>query len=218
LGGCFQPPPTTARTRLRRWLGRLGLPLAAVPVFLSILNLLAAGGRRVRYPRRLERLREILVPFRSLNTYGLFAVMTTHRPEIIVEGSNDDRTWQPYEFRWKPGDVRRRPRFTGLHMPRLDWQMWFAALGSFWEDPWFLQFLVRLLEGSPEVLALLRHNPFPDSPPRFIRAVLYDYRFTARSARRRTGAWWRRRALRFYCPVLTLQARFWPGEQGPSAL
>jgi hypothetical protein len=191
-------------SRLRRWLGSLAMPLAMVPVALSGLDLLAACGRRMRCPRLLGRAREVLVPFRSLNNYGLFAVMTTHRPEIIVEGSNDGRTWLPYEFRWKPGDVRRRPDFTGLYMPRLDWQMWFAALGSFWENGWLLQFLVRLLEGSPEVLGLLRHNPFPDAPPRYVRAVLYVYRFTDRVARKETGAWWRREALGLYCPVLTL--------------
>ncbi len=208
-----------ARSSLRRWLGWLTLPVAAVPVMLSFLELLAACGRRVRCTRPLARVREVLLPFRSLNTYGLFAVMTTRRPEIIVEGSNDGRTWLPYEFRWKPGDVRRRPAFTGLHMPRLDWQMWFAALGSFWENGWFLQFLVRLLEGSPEVLGLLRHNPFPGAPPRYVRAILYDYRFTDRAARKETGAWWRREALGLYCPILAVvneEAR-WPIGSQPQA-
>jgi hypothetical protein len=136
----------SACTPLRRRVVWLALPLVAILVALSSLELLAVCGRRVRCPRPLRQVREVLLPFRSLNTYGLFAVMTTRRPEIIVEGSNDGRTWLAYEFQWKPGDVRRRPAFTGLHMPRLDWQMWFAALGSFWENPWFLQFLVRLLE------------------------------------------------------------------------
>jgi hypothetical protein len=211
--------PTPTRSSLRRWFGWLAVPLAAVPVMLSGLELLAACGRRVRGPRLLGRVREVLVPFRSLNTYGLFAVMTTRRPEIIVEGSNDGRIWLPYEFRWKPGDVRRRPAFTGLHMPRLDWQMWFAALGSFWENGWFLQFLVRLLEGSPEVLGLLRHNPFPGAPPRYVRAILYDYRFTDRAARKETGAWWRREALGLYCPILTVaneEAR-WSSGSPPQA-
>ena len=198
--------PAPARTARRGLAGRLVLPLAAVPVALSGLELLALRGRRPRLPRLLGRVREAIAPFRSLNTYGLFAVMTTRRPEIIVEGSNDGRTWLPYEFRWKPGDVRRPPAFTGLHMPRLDWQMWFAALGSFWENPWVLRFLVRLLEGSPEVLGLLRRNPFPGAPPRYTRAVLYDYRFTDRAARKATGAWWRRELLGLYCPVLTLAA------------
>ena len=112
-------------------------------------------------------------------------------------------TWLPYEFRWKPGDVRRRPRFAGPHMPRLDWQMWFAALGDYRENPWFLHLLVRLLDGSPDVLALLERNPFPDHPPRFVRAVLYEYHFTDAATRSATGAWWRRERLGLYCPVLS---------------
>ena len=69
-------------------------------------------------------------PFRSTNSYGLFAVMTTSRPEIIVEGSDDGASWRPYRFRWKPCELDRRPRFTTPHLPRLDWQMWFAALAG----------------------------------------------------------------------------------------
>lgn len=210
--GCFpqrwRPSAATpAGSSLRRWVGWLTRPLLAIPVALSFLELLAACERRLRWPRSLGRVREVLLPFRSLNSYGLFAVMTTRRPEILVEGSNDGRTWLPYEFTWKPGDVRRRPRFAGLHMPRLDWQMWFAALDSFWENPWLLRFLVCLLEGSPDVLGLLQHNPFPDSPPRHVRAVLCEYLFTDRATRRRTGAWWKRRRLGLYCPILTREAK-----------
>ena len=90
-----------------------------------------------------------------LNSYGLFAVMTTDRREIIVEGSNDGMNWLPYEFKYKPGDVNRRPAFVAPHQPRLDWQMWFAALGDYRQNPWFVNFCERLLQGSPEVLALL---------------------------------------------------------------
>jgi hypothetical protein len=111
-----------------------------------------------------------------VNNYGLFAVMTTHRHEIQIEGSDDGQTWLPYVFKWKPGNIDRRPPFVPLHMPRLDWQMWFEALhGPGQVDVWFYQFLVRLLEGSPEVLRLLKHDPFPDHPPRYIRAMVYDY-------------------------------------------
>ncbi len=196
--------PVPSPTSGRRWLGWLMLPLVALAVTLSGLELLALWVRQWRWPRWLSHVRETVMPFRSLNTYGLFAVMTTSRPEIIVEGSNDGHTWLAYEFKWKPGDVRRRPAFTGLHMPRLDWQMWFAALGHVGQNSWLLYFLVRLLEGSPEVLGLLQHNPFPDAPPRYVRAVLYDYRFTDRATREETGAWWRRKPLGLYCPILAL--------------
>ena len=127
-------------------------------------------------------------PFGIANNYGLFAVMTTSRLEISVEGSNDGQEWREYKFRWKPGDVNERPGFVAPFQPRLDWQMWFAALGTYRDNPWFMRFLGRLLEGSPEVTALLRTNPFPDKPPRMIRAPGYDYHFT------RIGeagsAWW----------------------------
>ena len=146
-------------------------------------------------------------PFRLVNGYGLFAVMTTERSEIIIEGSQDGHTWQPYEFTDKPGDLRRPPRFVAPHQPRLDWQMWFAALSSYRQSPWFLQCCRRLLEGSPAVLALLSHNPFPESPPRYLRAVVYDYYFTTPAGRRAEGAWWRRAYKGLYCPVLSLKSR-----------
>jgi len=146
----------------------------------------------------------IVAPLRAVDSYGLFAVMTTRRPEIIVEGSADGVAWRPYEFRYKPGGVTRRPAFVTPHMPRLDWQMWFAALGDVRREPWFLSFCKRLLEGSPPVLDLLARNPFPEGPPHFVRATVYDYHFTDAATRRRTGAWWRREYRGPYCPVLTL--------------
>jgi hypothetical protein len=108
----------------------------------------------------------------------------------VVEGSDDGITWRAYEFRYKPGDVLRRPSQVAPHQPRLDWQMWFAALGDVRDNPWFVRFCLRLLEGSPSVLALLDRNPFPDAPPRYLRARLYDYRFSTPAERRETGAWW----------------------------
>lgn len=146
-----------------------------------------------------------IAPFRSVNTYGLFAVMTTERREIVVEGSNDGQTWRTYEFKYKPGDLTGRPRFVAPHQPRLDWQMWFAALGNYQGNPWFMNFCVRLLQGQPEVLALLKTNPFPDAPPRYIRAVMYDYRFADLATRHATGDWWRRELRGLYCPVLSLR-------------
>ena len=194
------------------WPAWITLPLALAVAVLSAEVICHLFRFTARWPKLLERLLEWLEPFRLVNGYGLFAVMTTQRPEIIVEGSYDGATWQAYEFKWKPGDVLRRPRFVVPHQPRLDWQMWFAALGCYHNTPWFGRFLVRLLRGSPEVLALLRKNPFADKPPRFIRAVTYDYRFTDFAARRATGAWWRRERRGLYSPVLSLR------EQSPDQL
>ena len=110
-----------------------------------------------------------------------------------------------YTFRYKPGDVHRRPPWVAPHQPRLDWQIWFAALGSPWSNPWFANFLVRLLEGSPDVLGLLETNPFPDAPPRYVRALLYDYRFTHAGTAETEAAWWRREHRRIYFPAVSLQ-------------
>jgi len=145
-----------------------------------------------------------LAPLRSVNNYGLFAVMTTQRNEIIVEGSNDGAIWLAYEFRYKPGDVTRRPSFVAPFQPRLDWQMWFAALGDYQQNPWFGNFCERLLQGSPDVLALLDKNPFPDKPPHFIRAEFYNYHFTNFAERRATGAWWKRESIGEYLPSVSL--------------
>src|SRR5580704_5095400 len=147
-----------------------------------------------------------IAPLRIVNTYGLFAVMTTTLPEIIVEGSDDGVQWREYGFKYKPGDVMRRPRWNAPHQPRLDWQMWFAALGTASENPWFSRFLQRLLENSPEVTALLGSNPFPRKPPRYVRALLYDYRYSTPEEKKATGAWWVRLPEGIYYPAITLRS------------
>lgn len=147
-----------------------------------------------------------VAPFRTINSYGLFAVMTRTRPEIVVEGSDDGQTWREYEFKWKAGDLRRAPSYVAPHQPRLDWQMWFAALQDARGNPWFINFLACLLHGERDVLGLLGRNPFPDRPPRFIRAQLYEYRFTDPATLRQTGRWWQREFKGEYCPPLSLQA------------
>jgi hypothetical protein len=132
--------------------------------------------------------------------------MTTQRMEIIVEGSADGNDWKPYEFRYKPGDLFTAPRWVAPLQPRLDWQMWFAALSNYQNNPWFVSFVVRLLEGSPTVAELLETNPFPAQPPRFVRATLYEYTFTDFDTRKRTGAWWARQLKGQYLPPVSLKA------------
>jgi hypothetical protein len=143
-------------------------------------------------------------PLRLAGNYGLFRDMTLERAEIVIEGSEDGETWRPYEFRWKPGDPARGLPVAFLHMPRLDWQMWFASLYGPDESPWFGALIRRLLEGSPAVLALLEKNPFPAKPPRYIQAVLYDYRFTTPEERRAGGGVWKREWRATYWPPETL--------------
>jgi hypothetical protein len=142
---------------------------------------------------------------RIVNGYGLFAVMTTVRQEIVIEGSNDGRTWLAYEFRFKPGNPRRAPRWVAPFQPRLDWQMWFAALADHRRFPWFTNLMLRLLQGSPPVLALFERNPFPQAPPKYLRARIYDYQFTDWATHRSQGTWWERRLLGGYFPAVTLR-------------
>ena len=157
-----------------------------------------------RPPRVLANVYERLEAFRIVNGYGLFRVMTKDRCEIVLEGSTDGIDWLPYEFKWKPGDVKRAPGWCAPHQPRLDWQMWFAALETPQENPWLIALVFRLLQDSRDVSGLLRRNPFPDKPPRYIRAMFYRYRFTTVDERHQIGAWWKREELREYLPALSL--------------
>jgi hypothetical protein len=138
-------------------------------------------------------------PFRTINSYGLFASMTTTRPEIIIEGSDDKITWHAYEFEWKPGELSARPRQVAPHQPRLDWQMWFEALHlnrNRYPKEWFKRFIGQLQKGNPKVLAMLRTNPFPDGPPRYLKLSLYNYTFTDKATRAETGDYWERTFIR----------------------
>jgi lipase maturation factor 1 len=184
-------------------------PYAAVAVIVVTLPINAwlifsAFKPQSRPPGWLTRFYEQLEPFRIVNGYGLFRVMTKDRCEIVVEGSADGVKWTPYEFKWKPGDVKRVPAWCAPHQPRLDWQMWFAALETPEQNPWLLGLVVRLLQGSRDVTGLLARNPFPDQPPHYIRAMFYRYRFTTSEERRQTGAWWKRQELREYLPTISV--------------
>jgi predicted DCC family thiol-disulfide oxidoreductase YuxK len=142
-------------------------------------------------------------PLFIVNPYGLFAVMTITRPEIVIEGSSDGQVWREYVFRYKPGPLSRAPRWNIPHQPRLDWQMWFAALGGVRDNPWMVSLMWHLLQGSPSVVALFDVNPFGDGSPKFVRARLYDYRFADRLEHRLTGQWWVRRPEGLYFPQVS---------------
>jgi hypothetical protein len=161
----------------------------------------------IRCPLSLAMIYDAVGPFESINGYGLFAVMTTERPEIILEGSEDGRIWKPYTFKYKPGDLAAPPHWSAPYQPRLDWQMWFAALGSCQENPWFLSLAVALLRDNHAVLGLMGSNPFPGKPPRFLRARLFDYRFTTAQEKNQSGAWWVREEKGLYLPVISLKGK-----------
>ena len=144
-------------------------------------------------------------PLNAVSGYGLFAIMTTNRREIVMEGSYDGVEWQEYEFRYKPSDIMRAPPWNIPHQPRLDWQMWFAALDNPKRLPWFWGFLERLLENEPTVTALLAKNPFADKPPMYVRAQFYDYIFAGSD--KAEGQWWNRRLLGEYFQPVHLKVR-----------
>jgi predicted DCC family thiol-disulfide oxidoreductase YuxK len=176
--------------------------LALLIVFCSLMQMdVRFGGSPPALAQAVDRFVE---PLHIVSGYGLFAVMTTERDEIVIEGSYDGVEWREYQFRYKPGDVSRRPRWNILHQPRLDWQMWFAAL----EDPrrlrWFIGFLQRVLENEPAVTALMENNPFADKPPVYVRALFYDYSYSGREEKAK-GLWWDRRLLGLYYPVAHLK-------------
>jgi predicted DCC family thiol-disulfide oxidoreductase YuxK len=173
-------------------------------VFLSLVQMdMRFGGNP---PTALRYLDQFMEPMRMTSSYGLFAVMTTERNEIIIEGSDDGIEWREYEFRYKPGDMTRRPPWNIPHQPRLDWQMWFAAL----DDPrrlnWFPHFLERLLQNEPTVTGLLEKNPFAAKAPQYIRAEFYDYTFSSGEELRK-GLWWQRRSVGSYFPVVRLKPK-----------
>jgi hypothetical protein len=143
-------------------------------------------------------------PLNSVNTYGAFGSVGKERDEIVFEGTadalvSDDTRWKEYEFKAKPGDPNRRPPFIAPYQPRIDWQIWFAAMASPSEYPWTFHFVWKLLHNDPGTLSLLAFNPFPNGPPRYIRARLYRYQFAPPGDR----AWWKREPVGAWLPPLS---------------
>lgn len=170
--------------------------LAAVVALLSIRPI-----RNMASPAQV--MNSSFEPLHLVNTYGAFGSITRVRYEIVIEGTREieptERTeWRAYEFKGKPGDPMRRPPQIAPYHLRLDWLMWFAAMSAQPEYRWFDRLIEKLLEGDPATLGLLRENPFPDHPPRWIRALYYEYRFTSKEEQQRTGEWWHRELRGFY--------------------
>lgn len=179
--------------------------VVVLPVFVVLIVLDLFWITRLFIPNFVQRavlpLASIGMDYRISSPYGLFAQMTKDRPEIVIEGSDDGVNWKEYEFPFKPGPIDRRPPLAAPYQPRLDWQMWFAALNSYNQNAWLQNLMIRLLQNSPSVLSLLSHNPFPKQPPQRIRAQLYQYDF-APIEQIKKGIWWNRSLIGRFSPDL----------------
>jgi hypothetical protein len=188
-------PDGTPRAEPRVWrlaTSVVAVAIACLSVVAFVREIQLTAGTRAQIVRSWPgRVLEWVSPFRSVNGYGLFRVMTTARPELVIEVSDNGQDFTEYEFRWKPGDPSRRPAFVEPHMPRLDWQMWFAALDPPGAQYWLESLARRILDGEPDVVRLLGPSP-PGGRPRSVRFRYYDYRFTTRAERAQSGAWWTR--------------------------
>lgn len=186
------------------WFAALVIAFAAAVLFMSYWPV-----RNMLSPR--QRMNMSFNSFHLVNTYGAFGTIGRTRREVVIEGTaeahlGDQTVWKEYEFKGKPGAVRRLPRQWAPYHLRLDWLMWFAAISPSYAQPWLTPFLQRLLRNDRPTLRLLRHNPFPDSPPRYVRALLYEYRFTTPAELRRERAWWHRTLIGGYVRPMALPA------------
>jgi hypothetical protein len=195
----LRPREGLASPRLHRYAVAL---LAILVAFLSVrpvLNLLS--------PR--QAMNSSFEPLHLVNTYGAFGSITRPRYEVIVEGTDADvigpgTDWREYQFKAKPGDPKRRPPQIAPYHLRLDWLMWFCGFTPYQYEPWFVNFMAKLLQNDRNTLSLMAANPFPDKPPRFVRARLYEYRFTTPAEKKSTGAWWKRQLAGEYFPAVSL--------------
>lgn len=213
----FETLGLTPRPLLKPLLTRLLLAGPAI-VLLALLNLQVVLGDLHRAPKPvlktslvpmwLGSLSAALAPLHLASGYGLFRTMTTERPEILVEGSEDGLEWLAYDFFWKVDKIDDRPKFVAPHQPRVAWQFWFAALEGRFDyrsrnAAWFESLVLKLLEGDRGIQALIKTNPFPEKPPKLIRARLLRYEFTTPEERKATGDWWKRSVIGDYLPAVS---------------
>lgn len=185
-------------------------PSPLLTLLLSITGGLLFGLQVIRFITHffpynwMRQVLNFVAPFHLANRYGIFAVMTRQRYEIVIEGSENGEEWKEYTFRYKPSEITRRPRRISPYQPRLDWQAWFLPFTDYTEQ-WFQRFLLHLLKGTPEVLNLLRDNPFPHTPPKYVRALLYLYQFSSSQEKKEKGWWWKREFIDFYSPIMQMR-------------
>lgn len=201
-----EPEHETEQREPARWLVAAGIAVRAIALtwvfYATTAELVQMFWHEVPVPASPVA---ALEPFRIANQYGLFAVMTPHRYEIEFQGSNDGQNWVAYPFRYKPQDVRERPGIYAPYQPRFDWNLWFASLGSWLQNPLVPRTEELLLQGDQDVLGLFAGNPFPNAPPKYVRAVIWQYWFSTPEQKREQGVWWTRQYLGTYAPTITLR-------------
>jgi hypothetical protein len=198
LGGRWLRVPASSGPGRSRW---FEVVAAVAIVWLSLARFAPRLAGSV--PGWLEAVVERVRPFRTINGYGAFAVMTKTRQELSFEGTLDGHTWLSYELPFKPGRLDRRPAFVAPYHPRLDWQLWFAALGTCADSDWLPSLERHLLLGTPAVLALFDGDPFAGRRPAAVRIRRADYRFAPWSQR---GVWWAAVPLGPFCPAVRLDS------------
>jgi hypothetical protein len=181
------------------------ISLASIILFSSCIHLWELGFMK-RSTGTIRSIVDYAEAYRIVSKYHVFPTMKTERIELELSGSIDGKTWKPYVFKYKPGDIMQRPGIVIPHQPRLDWQMWFVTLHPMF-IPWFDRFLQTLLENSPSATSLLEQNPFPDTPPRYIRVNAFRYHFSNWEQRSKTGQWWYREALGPFAPLPWIERR-----------
>jgi lipase maturation factor len=193
--------------QLRRHLSALKLAVTSVVLawifYVTVVQLFWIVWPYAPFPRSPVA---ALEPFRVANRYGLFAVMTRGRYEVEFQGSNDGQNWTAYPFKYKPQALNEAPKLYAPYQPRFDWNLWFASLGAYRDNMFVVSAEERLLNNDPQVLVLFAGNPFAASPPKQVRAVLWQYWFTSMAEKRATGNWWSRQYLGTYAPTLTLDS------------
>ena len=194
------------RKKLREQLSALRLAVTAVMLTWIFYATLVEMVRMVKPWPASSMLVSALEPFRIANRFGLFGMMTRGRYEIEFQGSDNGQTWLVYPFRFKPQNPSKAPGIYAPYQPRFDWNLWFASLSSWRQEPIVVRTEQSLLRDDADVLLLFSGNPFPHAPPRQVRAVIWQYWFTTPAEKRAQGLWWKRQRLGLYAPTLERQS------------
>jgi Lipase maturation factor len=206
------PPPTDATATIPTWFGAMALAYVALVLVLSWRPARNLMSRR-------QRMNASFDAFHLVNSYGAFGSIGRIRQELVFEGTADvrlaaDTQWTEYEFKGKPGDVRRLPRQWSPYHLRLDWLMWFAALSPSYGRPWIGRLCTGMLTNDRAIMALLQKNPFTGDPPQYVRALLYRYRYTTMRELVQARAWWHRELIGVYLEPIDLREAQWLSRGG----